>query len=550
MKPKTNTSFLRPLLNVLRVRKWIVLQALVLLPVFAALASSLQSPEYEASSQVLISRTNLSNVLTGTNDPAAAEFDFNRIVQTQANLARTSRVAKRTLQTAKLDPAGFQDFLNRSSVTTSPNNDLLKLTVTDDDAQSAIVLAGQYAREFVAYRQAASTRRLAALRDDLEREYVALDAKSDEAQQNRVQFARVKNLLTLGDSTLSVVQTPSAAEKTKPKTTRNIFLGLILGAMLGVGLAFLRDALDTRLRTSADLEEHLNLSLLGRLPSPPRRLGENDLITLAEPGSPDAEHFRVLRSGLAFATTDRGARSILITSAVQSEGKSTTIANLAVAMARAGQRIVLADFDFRRPSLERFFDLSRRPGAVDVVLGEADLEHALQTIDLAAHAPAPAASGKAPVNGQMPAGRASLTTPGTLQVLTTGDLPPSVGEFVTSRGVGGLVQALASKCDVLLIDAPPLLAVGDAIALTDHVDAMLIVARLGVVRRPMLEEVQRMLDASPTPAIGLVITDSAVEPGSYEGYGYGYPAVDEQPRQSLLRRRKDRPKAPPTAGVS
>ena len=532
----------------LRVRKWIVLLALILVPVVAALASSLQSPEYEASSQVLISRTNLSNVLTGTSDPAAAEFDFNRVVQTQANLARTPRVAKRTLAAAKLDPAAFQDFLAHSAVTTSPNNDLLTMTVTDGQRQRAIGLAGQYAREFVAYRQAASTRRLVSLRNDLQRQYIALDKQSSEAKENRAQFNRVRNLLALGDSSLSVVQTPSAADKTKPKTTRNIILGIILGAMLGVGLAFLRDALDTRLRTSADLEENLKPSLLGRLPSPPRSVGEDDLITLADPGSPDAEHFRVLRSSVVFANSGPKARSILITSAVQSEGKSTTIANLAVAMARAGQNVVLADFDFRRPSLERLFSLSRRPGAIDVVLGEATLDEALRAIDLTPPAaPAAAKGATAPANGR--SRRASLTSPGTLRVLTTGDLPPSVGEFVTSDGVVGLLKDLSATCDVLLIDAPPLLAVGDAIALTDHVDALLIVARLGVVRRHMLEEVQRMLDASPTPALGLVITDSSVEPGSYEGYGYGYPSAAEESRTSRRGRKRGRSK-PPTAEVS
>ncbi len=549
MKPTTNTSFLRPLLNVLRVRKWIVLLALILVPVVAAVASSLQSPEYEASSQVLISRTNLSNVLTGTSDPAAAEFDFNRVVQTQANLARTPRVAKRTLAAAKLDPADFQDFLAHSAVATSPNNDLLTMTVSDGQRQRAIGLAGQYAREFVAYRQAASTRRLVSLRDDLQRQYIALDKRSAEAKDNRDQYNRVRNLLALGDSSLSVVQTPSAAEKTKPKTTRNIILGIILGAMLGVGLAFLRDALDTRLRTSAELEENLKPSLLGRLPSPPRGLGDDALVTLADPGSPDAEHFRVLRSSVVFANSGPKARSILITSAVQSEGKSTTIANLAVAMARAGQNVVLADFDFRRPSLERLFALSRRPGAIDVVLGEATLDEALQAIDLTPPAAPPAKGATTPGNGRTSSRRASLTSPGTLRVLTTGDLPPAVGEFVTSDGVVSLLEDLAATCDVLLIDAPPLLAVGDAIALTDHVDALLIVARLGVVRRHMLEEVQRMLDASPTPALGLVITDSSVEPGSYEGYGYGYPSAAEEARTSRRGRKRGESK-PPTAGVS
>jgi succinoglycan biosynthesis transport protein ExoP len=484
--------------------------------------SALQDVKYEAKSQVLVSRTNLGNVLTGTQDPSAQEFDFNRIIQTQANLARIPRVARRTLDRAGLAQRRTEDeFLKQSSVTTDPNTDILTLTVMDGSRELAQTLASNYAREFVLYKQNQTVNRLLGLKQDLERELDGLNPKSVQAVQDGAQLRRIRNLISLGDSSIAVVQTARRAEQTQPKPVRNVILGLLLGLALGIGAAFLVDALDTRMRRAGDIEERLGLPLLGRLSAPPKEMRRKDrLATLVEPASPDAESFRVLRTNLSFAEIDRQARSIIITSAVQSEGKSTTIANLAVVMARAGQNVILADFDFRRPYLERFFDTERVPGATGVVLGTATLDEALVEVDvstpvLQGDAP-PSANGNTPEGSQLPVKTASL------HVLPTGQLPPNVGEFVASDALRNLVEKLGARCDVLLIDAPPALQVGDAMALSPHVDAVLFVARLGLVRRRMVDEVKRLLASSPASAIGVVITDAGIEPGRSYGYYYSY----------------------------
>ncbi len=509
------------MLNVLRVRKWIILQAVVLVPLVAAgLSLFLQDAKYEASSQVLISRTNLGNVLTGTQDPAATEFDFNRIVQTQANLATTPRVAQRTLDAAGVTELTPDQFLAASSVATDPNTDILKLVVTDGNEERVVRLATEYGRQFVAYKQDAAVNRLVKLRQQLTDELARLSPRSPLAAQNRAQLQRIRNLESLGDSSISVVQTAREAEQTQPKPIRNAILGLVLGLIIGIGLAFIFDQLDSRLRRSGELEERLGLPLLARLPAPARDLRKNDrLAMLTHSSGPAAENFRNLRTNLIFADVDHSARSIIISSAVQSEGKSTTVANLAVALARAGQHVVLADLDFRRPYLERFFDLPREPGATDVVLGRATLEDALADIPLETGESTPMfqetnGNGGAPTSGLLGNGR--------LEVLPTGALPPNVGEFVTSEALRTLIVSLRDRGDLLLIDAPPLLQVGDAMALTANVDAVLIVARLGVVRRQMVDEVRRLLATSPAPTLGVVITDATVEPGVGYGYYYAY----------------------------
>ncbi len=522
-----SSTFLRPLLNVLRVRKWVILFVFVVVTGTAVGYSMIQDVKYQAESQVVVSRTNLGNVLTGTQDPSAQEFDFNRIIQTQANLARIPRVARRTLENVGLATRRTEDeFLDQSTVTTDPNTDILTLTVVDGNRTLAQTLASAYAREFVRYKQNQTVNRLLALKEDLEEELKGLDSGSDQAKLDQAQLTRINSLISLGDSSIAVVQTARRAEQTQPKPVRNAILGLVLGLILGVGMAFLVDALDTRMRRARDVEERLGIPMLGRLTAPPKALRSDDeLATLADPAGPDAESFRVLRTNLSFAEIDKQARSIIITSAVQSEGKSTTIANLAVAMARSGQKVILADFDFRRPYLERFFNLQRVPGATGVVLGRATIQEALVEIDVrTAVLEGVAGSPGAPpiTNGGSTAAATEVVQPGSLHVLPTGDLPPNVGEFVTSDALRRLLATLGTRCDVLLIDAPPLLQVGDTMALSSHVEAVLLVARLGLVRRQMVDEVKRLLDASPAEAIGVVITDASLEPGRGYGYGYGY----------------------------
>jgi capsular exopolysaccharide synthesis family protein len=525
-----SSNFLRPLLNVLRVRRWIILQALVLVPAVAVGWSLYQDPRYEASSQVLLSRTNLANVLSGTQDPSAQEFDFNRIIQTQANLARTPRVAQRTLDASKLATVTPDEFLAQSTVLTSPNTDILTLTVQDGDRDRAIILASNYAREFVGYKQDQTVNRLLGLQKDLTAEIDGLPVSSVLAQQDRAQLRRIRNLIALGDSSVSVVQTARHAEQVQPRLVSNVILGVIAGLVLGIGLAFFVDLLDTRLRRGEDVAERIGLPLLGRLPAPPKALRKRDrLMTLIGPETPEADAFRVLRTNLSFADIDATARSILVSSAVQSEGKSTTSANLAVALARAGRRVILLDLDLRRPYLHRFFDVARVPGATGVVLGDVALDEALTPIAL---------DGAVPPTEELAAIAAGM---GSLHLLAAGELPPNVGEFVSSAAIRNLLARLRERCDVLIVDTPPLLQVGDALALTAHVDAIIVVARLGVVRRQMVNEVRRRLEASPILPLGLVITDAKVDERS-AGYGYYY--YDDVPGGRSKRPEKAPPPVP------
>src|SRR5262249_25573985 len=181
-----------------------------------------------------------------------------------------------------------------------------------------------------------------------------------------------------------VLQPADQAGKVRPRPKRQALLAGLLGLVLGLALAFLAEALDRHVRSEHELDDALDLPLLARIPKPPRKLQKaNDLVMLKEPGSVQAETFRKLRTSFEFVNPDGAARTIMVTSYVAKEGKSTTLANLAVALARAGRRVVLVDLDLRAPFLSRLFHVGGRPGITDVALKRAPLEQALRPVALA-----------------------------------------------------------------------------------------------------------------------------------------------------------------------
>jgi succinoglycan biosynthesis transport protein ExoP len=325
----------------------------------------------------------------------------------------------------------------------------------------------------------------------------------------------------LQTSNAFVVREAERAEQVAPRPLRNGLLAFGIGAVLGIALAFLWQALDTRVRSAEEIGMRLRLPLLARLPEPPRALRrKRELVMLSKPGGVQAEAFRMLRTNLDFVNLERDAQTIMVTSADEAEGKSTTVANLAVALARAGRHVALVDLDLRRPTIGAFFGIENRPGVTDIALGHIDPVQALCEINVAA------------VDGE--AARRPVRT-GTLEVLPSGPLPPNVGEFVATRALGGILRLLRERADIVLVDAPPLLHVGDALALSAKVDSLLVVTRMGVVRRPMLAELERVLAASPAEKLGFVVTDAGSEDGYAGGYAYGYgyePAPDREPAGS------------------
>ncbi len=261
-----------------------------------------------------------------------------------------------------------------------------------------------------------------------------------------------------------LVQPAISPAQVIPQTKRNVALGLVLGLLWGVGLAFLIERLDTRVRTSEQVETLIDLPVLGELPKPPQSSIRGRRVTMIDqPFGSYAESVRKLRAQLEFANLGADLRTLMVTSAVQGEGKSTVAADLAVAFARFGKRVVLCDLDARSPSVDHAFGLEVRRGLVDVATGRDSLDRALVLISWAgipgrmpvarstfARTPA---EGPAETLGQ--AGEAE-ERPGRLDILTLGSRRPhDPADFVGSSPVRQVIESLAETHDIVIVDTAP-----------------------------------------------------------------------------------------------
>jgi capsular exopolysaccharide synthesis family protein len=513
---KAEGTGLSAYLRILRRRRALVLLCATLVPIAAYVFSIGQDESYASSADVLVNRQNLASAITGIEDTTPL-VDEERAAETQVSLAETPAVARRTLRATGVTSLTVDELLARTSVAPKGYSDILRITVTGEEPVLARRLAGAYARQFVAYRAALDTAPIQRARREARATLRSLRAAGKEnsalfrsLEQKQQELA---TLQTLSTSRLSVVRDAEGAVQVSPRPTRNAAFGLVLGVVLGIGLALAIEALDTRVRSSGEIGERLRLPLLARLPRPPRKLAANNrLVMLASPSSPHAEAIRMLRANLEFTLMDSPARLILFTSATAEEGKSTTVANLAIALARTGKRIVLVDLDLRRPSLERFFDMPTTPGLTDVALGRVSLEASITRIDLGTGMPEQR-SALAPTNGR--------GETGVLGVLASGPVPPAPGDFIETDRLERILGELRGAFDLVLVDSPPILRVGDAMALSNKADALVVVTRLNGVRRPMLDELRRLLETSSAPAVGCVVT--GFESGRKDDeYGFGY----------------------------
>ena len=509
-------STLSDYIAVVRRRKWVVLQAVLLVPVAAVVLSLQQHKVFQSSAQVLLSRQNLSTNLTGTPDPSLF-VQADRVTQTQADLARVAPIARQVVEKVHAKGLTAAGLLRSSSVTELPNADILEFTVKNADPALSRRLASEYARQFTIFRRRLDTASLQRARAHVEARIAQLakEGQTGSALYNTLSSRNdlLATMETLGTSSAHVVQQPTGAAQIQPKPARNAVIGVALGLILGLALAFLLEALDSRARNAEEISERLGgLPLLARLPTPARKLrSAGHLAMIDAPDAPEAESFRILRTQLDLARLEHPARTIMVSSAVAQEGKSTTAANLAMALARAGRRVVLVDLDLYQPMLGEFFSLSG-PGVTDVVLGTADLSDALVPIQIPSQL-------DGYLDGLHPNGNgAARLLDGSLEVLPAGQIPPDPGDFMNTQALSEVLRRLEERADTVLIDTSPLLQAGDAMALSTKVDGLLVVVRLNVLRHRMLAELARVLERTPATKLGFVLTDVPVEPG----YGYAY----------------------------
>jgi capsular exopolysaccharide synthesis family protein len=484
-------SVLRDRLNMLSRQKWIVLVAVIVVAFAAFATSRSQQHLYQASATVLVNEQNPTaaalNLATGVASPP------DRYAATQATLARVGAVAQMAMEAANVPHHTPGGLLANSSVTADPNVDLLTFAVRDPVPAVAEKLATSYARAFTEYRHTLDNEAVSVAIADVRRKLKAIEASGGRGSPLYLRLAAtdrdLEALQTLQVTGSSAVMVGPArgVSLVEPKTRRNVILGVLLGLAVGLGLAFLRDALDTRVHSAEEIRSRLGMPLLGQVPKPDRRLAKGwQVVTLSDPHGPATEAFRILKSSLEISQLHHDADSIAVTSTTHGEGKSAITANLAVILARSGRHVILVDLDLRDPSMDGFFGLVDRPGLTSVAAGT-ELSQALSLVDV--HA------GRSQANGGM------------LEVMTVGAAPPpDPGEFLLSSFVRDVLAQLAARGDVLLIDTPPVLAAGDAITIATRTDAVILVAGVNQVRRAALAEARRVLEACPALKLGFIAT--------------------------------------------
>jgi capsular exopolysaccharide synthesis family protein len=491
--PEQVSPGLRHYLEILRKHKRIAIIALIFVPVAAYVYSILESPAYEARSEVLLSHQNIAAELTGVQDPTGGQIS-DRPIQTQADLARVPEVIRRTLVAAKYSDLGIGEFLDSSSVSPKENSDLLDFRVQSRQPWDAERLATAYAQQFTRYRLELDTA-------PARRARAQLQARIRELRREGQTGGRLYNNLldleqqlatfeALQTSNAYVVRTALGADQVAPTTRRNVVLGLGLGALLAVALAALAHALDTRGHTVRTLEERLGVPLLAQIPAPPA--GKGRLMMRTDPFGAHAEAYRVLRANLEFVNRDRGARVIMATSATQGEGKSTTIANVALAYAREGKRVIVVDLDLHRPTLAHIFDVPASPGVIEAAYGQTGLDNALRSV--------PSGAGTNALN-----------------VLPAEPPRRDVGEFTSSNQLRLLFESLRERADIVFVDTPPLLVSADAITVGSIADGILLVTAKDSLQWDSLDDVTRALSMCAAPTLGWVITGADAMSG-YSAY--------------------------------
>ncbi len=493
-----------------------MLQALVLAPLVAIVYSLHQSHRYQATAEVWLNTKDVGAAVAGVYSPYV---DPIRLGNTSADLARVPSVAAAALKAAHVDDRTPGDLLANSSVSPKTDADLLQVSVIDPVPGMAAKLASAYANAFIRFRHNLDTQQLKRLEAQVATQIKQLEAIGDTHSALYLTLVQKAQTLQALEALLQppVLTRPAlGATQVQPRPVRTAILGFFLGLVAGLALAFLRDALDTRVRTAEEMAERLGLPLLARLPEPPARLrNEHKLAMLDEPENVHAEAFRVLRTNLDFVNLERRAQILMVTSGLEAEGKTTTVANLAVAYARAGRRVIAVDLDLRRPYLDKLFGLGKRPGLTQVAIGQLPLQDAL--VPIAVSDP----SSRSVAVGLTDDGRHDAQ--GLLELLPCGPLPPDVGgEFVGSRMLTEIFEQLRHMADIILVDSPPLLRVGDAITLSGKVDGIMVVSNTTQARRPMLNELRRVLESCPAEKLGFVLTGTHLEETYGYGYGYGY----------------------------
>jgi len=285
----------------------------------------------------------------------------------------------------------------------------------------------------------------------------------------------------------------------KPKKKLNMLLGIVIGLGLGLGAAFLLEYVDTSIRNLAEVERLVNLPILGAIPQVKTKVNKKDqiakiashLITHHVPKSPISETFRAIRTNLQFVNPDDPLKTIVVTSSMPEEGKTTVAVNLAIVLAQSGAKTILVDADLRKPVVHRLFGLDSNHGLTDLLMGKTGLSSVIRLTDIP-----------------------------NLKLLPSGAVPPNPSELLSSKRMKSVIERLKEHFDYVIFDSPPAIPVTDAAVLGSEVDGTLMVVEIGRTQRHALSRAKEMLENVRARLVGVVLNNIASGLGPYSHYHY------------------------------
>ena len=434
--------------------RWRVVVAAVVVALGLSLGlSALETPQYSSSTQLFVS--------TSGSENTQAAYQGNLLSQQRvtsyAQLVTGQQVAQRVVDELGLSTSAAE-LAKKVAVSIVRDTVILEVSVTDSSPKQAQQLAD------------AVSQQLSALVTELE---------TPDGQTN-------------ASARLSIVQNATLpGGPVSPQPLRNGALGLLVGLLAGLGLAVLREQLDNTVKSGDEVGRVTGATTIGALPFDEHR-SSVPMIEFSEGHSASAETFRQVRTNLQFLDVDHPPRSIVVTSAVPGEGKTTTAINLAAVLAEAGNRVALVEADLRRPRVARYLGLVEEVGLTNVLAGTADLEDVVQR-----------------------------TANDNVWLVAAGPHPPNPSELLGSTHMRTLLGRLAARYDYVVIDAPPLLPVTDAAVLTTVADGALVVARHGHTKRDQLARAVGNLAQVDGRVLGSILNMVPAR-GAGSGYEYAY----------------------------
>jgi succinoglycan biosynthesis transport protein ExoP len=438
-------------------KHWITITAFVLVGLATAAAATIaMTPKYEASSLVYVQVQTSGSV----GDLAQGSTFIRSQVKSFAEVVGTPRVLDSAITSLGLDESAAH--LAQSIVATAPVDTVnITISVTRDSPTEAAEIANAVTSSF---RQAVQE----------------ITASGTPAQSSQVSVS------VLRDAT-------APTSPVSPSTLINLTIGALVGLLVGFGIVIARELLDTRIRGERDVRAITESPIIGGISFDPNAV-QKPLIVQDDPHSVRAEAFRTLRTNLQFLDLESGSKSFVVTSSIPSEGKTTTSANLAIALADSGVRVLLIDADLRRPKIANYMGLEGAVGLTDVLISRAELQDVLQ-----------------------PWGRGNMT------ILPAGSIPPNPSELLGSRAMASLLRTLESEFDLVLLDLPPLLPVTDAALVSKLTKGALLVVAAGRTHKGELAGAVAALENVGANVAGVILTMLPTKGPDAYGYGrYGY----------------------------